>query len=392
MIRLIRRVHWGLCPGAGRIIRAHPTSILELETAQQSVPITVHDPRTERWFYPGYTTIYLNGVRQCNASDSTHAAIMSEWTNPQEFVQAHQCPSGQILCGTTCVDLTIDPSNCGSCGHACASGTSCVGGSCTIQPGQLTLISGNGNIGDLDPLNQYTLDGGATFSLAPIVYYPYSSDTIAGTQWINWNPNINVGPFYASTFYRTTFELPAGFTIASLTVLVHADNVATIYLNGVQVGQQTFAEIFQNFQGPAKLVCGHRPYAVQRRHQHLGLRHLQFQWVHSLRLPGHDCVAVNSLKLHDRPACKLRRACFSNCNPLDLVERDLVAGAVVELGRARRLVRRDLLRVLQRAAVLEVGGDAGGAEGVAADRGLDAGGLCPPADHSPRVRLSERVE
>ena len=34
--------------------------------------------------------------------------------------------------------------------------------------------------------------------------------------------------------------------------------------------------------------------------------------------------------------------------PLNLVERDLVLGAVVQLGRARRFVRRDLLRVLDR--------------------------------------------
>ena len=45
-------------------------------------------------------------------------------------------------------------------------------------------------------------------------------------------------------------------------------------------------------------------------------------------------------------------------NPLDLVEADLVGGAIVEFGRPRRLVGRDLLGVLQRAAVLEVGGDA----------------------------------
>ena len=49
-----------------------------------------------------------------------------------------------------------------------------------------------------------------------------------------------------------------------------------------------------------------------------------------------------------------------------------------QLGGARRLVRRDLLRVLQSAAVLEVGGDAGGAECVAADLRLDAGSLRPP--------------
>jgi hypothetical protein len=52
---------------------------------------------------------------------------------------------------------------------------------------------------------------------------------------------------------------------------------------------------------------------------------------------------------------------------LDLVERDLVAGAVVELGRARALVRGHRLGVFERAAALEVGGDAGCPEYVAAE-------------------------
>jgi len=81
----------------------------------------------------------------------------------------------------------------------------------------------------------------------------------------------------------------------------------------------------------------------------------------------------------------------------DLVEADLVGRSVVELGCAWGLVGGDLLRVLQRTAVLEVGGDAGGAEGVAAEeRGLDAGNTAADAKHaqwagslwSPRSRFS----
>ena len=58
---------------------------------------------------------------------------------------------------------------------------------------------------------------------------------------------------------------------------------------------------------------------------------------------------------------------FSQLNPLDLVEHELVVGAVVGLGGARTLVGRDLLRVLERAPVVEVGGDPRGPEGVIAD-------------------------
>ena len=40
----------------------------------------------------------------------------------------------------------------------------------------------------------------------------------------------------------------------------------------------------------------------------------------------------------------------SDCDPLDLIERDLVAGAVLEFGGARGFVRRHGLRVLDRDA------------------------------------------
>ena len=54
-------------------------------------------------------------------------------------------------------------------------------------------------------------------------------------------------------------------------------------------------------------------------------------------------------------------------NPLDLVERDGLAGSVVELSRPGVLVPGDPLRVLEAAAVAQVLSDACCAEGVAAE-------------------------
>ena len=58
---------------------------------------------------------------------------------------------------------------------------------------------------------------------------------------------------------------------------------------------------------------------------------------------------------------------ISNQYPLDLIERDLIVAPVVEAGGSRALVIGHLLRDLELAAVAQVLGDAGGAEGVAAD-------------------------
>ena len=54
-------------------------------------------------------------------------------------------------------------------------------------------------------------------------------------------------------------------------------------------------------------------------------------------------------------------------------------------------MRGHFLRVFERAAVGEIGGDPGRAEGVAADRLGDPGGDGAPADHPPGVGLGHRV-
>jgi hypothetical protein len=76
-------------------------------------------------------------------------------------------------------------------------------------------------------------------------------------------------------------------------------------------------------------------------------------------------------------------------NPLDFIEGGLVAAPVIEAGRARALVIGHLLRDFEPATILEVGRDAGGAEGVAGDLGLDPGCKRP---HSSRTLNRSRRE
>jgi hypothetical protein len=62
-----------------------------------------------------------------------------------------------------------------------------------------------------------------------------------------------------------------------------------------------------------------------------------------------------------------------------------------EAGGPGRFVCGHLLGDLQAAAVLEIGGDAGGAEGVAADLGLDPSRKRSFANHSPNVGLEQGI-
>src|SRR5262245_12143108 len=69
----------------------------------------------------------------------------------------------------------------------------------------------------------------------------------------------------------------------------------------------------------------------------------------------------------------------------DLIERDAILAAVIELGGARGGLRRHLTGLLQRATVLEVGRNASAAEGVVADLRCDAGRPGATAHHSPSI-------
>lgn len=66
------------------------------------------------------------------------------------------CPAGTFRCSGNCVDISIDPNNCGACGVVCAEGVACVNGTCSVtgecQEG-LTNCSGACISLRLDPNN-----------------------------------------------------------------------------------------------------------------------------------------------------------------------------------------------------------------------------------------------
>ena len=71
----------------------------------------------------------------------------------------------------------------------------------------------------------------------------------------------------------------------------------------------------------------------------------------------------------------------SNHNSLDLIKADLIASAIIELGRTRRSMVCHGGSFLKRAAVFEVGGDPCRPETVIAELGGDARCRGAPADH-----------
>jgi hypothetical protein len=72
-----------------------------------------------------------------------------------------KCKSGLKKCGKKCVNAGTDPANCGSCGHACAPGQTCVGGQCTGGGTTTGPVCGN-NVKEAGEVCDGTELGGAT--------------------------------------------------------------------------------------------------------------------------------------------------------------------------------------------------------------------------------------
>ncbi len=115
------------------------------------------------------------------------------------------------------------------------------------SPETIILISGNGVVGTLDPLNQRSLDGGATWQPALIVAKHSAYSLILGTKYISCGETttdpadpcaIGTNASPKTIRFRAPFSLPLGFSNPSLSVDLHADNAAAVFLNGTPIGQQ----------------------------------------------------------------------------------------------------------------------------------------------------------
>jgi hypothetical protein len=84
---------------------------------------------------------------------------------------------------------------------------------------------------------------------------------IAGTSWIGVSSNcanaaaVGSVPTPRVTDYAVGFELPQGFTDPSISISLHADNVATVFLNGTQIGAQPACCPLSNFQGAPEVFA-----------------------------------------------------------------------------------------------------------------------------------------
>ncbi len=83
----------------------------------------------------------MHDASHVDVAQGTDARIGEASTLPE--VSTIQCGAGTSLCGNECVDEETDPSNCGGCRNACASGQVCGDGKCGLAcPGSAVDCGG----------------------------------------------------------------------------------------------------------------------------------------------------------------------------------------------------------------------------------------------------------
>jgi hypothetical protein len=124
----------------------------------------------------------------------------------------------------------------------------------------MLLVSGNGPIGSLDPITEFSTNG---TTWAPATIVPpccqlgpslVSYDVIPGTQLVA-RDSTGQTPGTPTTLYRVFFTLPPSFVAPVLAVKMHADNVGTVFLNGNIVGAQSGnpVPVSANFKDPPSI-------------------------------------------------------------------------------------------------------------------------------------------
>jgi hypothetical protein len=185
----------------------------------------------------------------------------------------------------------------------------------------IVLKSGNGAIGGQDPINQCATEGSGTYQDAFIVAPHPAYSVIPGTQYISASPD-SLGPLNEAIRFRAVFQLPVGFSNPSMNVQVFADNVATVFVNGVQVYQQTMAEILENFQAPAQSVTVDDASLF-----HSGANTLEFEIYNYTSITAFDYEAVINFETVTAVALDIKP---TSCpNPLTIGEKGVLPVAVL---------------------------------------------------------------
>src|SRR5262249_40281173 len=102
-------------------------------------------------FAVGFGTL---GAQACSNDSSVVSLDTDAGTDSSVGDTAVGCPTGTTMCGSSCVETKVDPSNCGACGTACTSDQVCSAGTCALTCAGGTTKCGSSCLDtNVDPKN-----------------------------------------------------------------------------------------------------------------------------------------------------------------------------------------------------------------------------------------------
>jgi hypothetical protein len=141
---------------------------------------------------PVSTIVPLNTVTVVPTTRNLGVTMVTQSIRPKITAIPRLCPAGTTGCSGTCVDLTSDNGNCGTCGNACPSGKPCTYGRCCASPvgdphncGGVSCFVASGNI--------YAPCGESNCEAVCLEINPFDADCslTTGAQHVNLYSDVN---------------------------------------------------------------------------------------------------------------------------------------------------------------------------------------------------------
>lgn len=130
----------------------------------------------------------LEDVSARRNTDALDTDSSSDWSVSMPSTLGFACLPGLVACNNTCVDVKVNPANCGVCGHSCAASETCVSGECVGVGG--LVFSEFSNTGTSELIELFN---GGTTTIA-LEGYGVTWVTDGGTATYTFPAEVSIAP------------------------------------------------------------------------------------------------------------------------------------------------------------------------------------------------------
>jgi hypothetical protein len=140
---------------------------------------------------PPGTTLCSDDICYDTTQFHEHCGNCTTACMPTEYCSdGNCCTQGTAWCGTSCIDVLSDPSNCGTCGNACPmSAPTCTNGTCTTCTNKNVALTATATIssgGSISPYLPSDANDGVLETSNCSDFAWITAGNTAGTAWIQY--------------------------------------------------------------------------------------------------------------------------------------------------------------------------------------------------------------